>query len=109
MSDFINDVSDQGFKTEVLNASNPVLVDFWAPWCVPCRMLSPVIEKIAAQYSGRLNVLKVNIDDNPATAGEYGIQSIPTLLLFKDGLVIDQIVGNVSQGTITKMLDNRLG
>jgi thioredoxin 1 len=108
MSEFINEVSDQNFESEALNASIPVLVDFWAPWCAPCRMLAPVVETIAGQYQGRVKVLKMNVDDNKATPGKYSIQSIPTLLFFKDGVVKEQIVGNASQGTITKMLDNHL-
>ena len=109
MSEFVNEVTDQNFESEVLNASNPVLVDFWASWCAPCRMLAPVVETIAEQYHNRVKVLKLNIDDNIATAGKYSIRSIPTLLLFKEGEVKEQIVGNTSPGTITKMLDNHLG
>jgi len=109
MSEFVNEVSDQNFESEVLNASVPVLVDFWASWCAPCRMLAPVVETIAEQYHGQVKVLKMNIDDNPMVPGTYGIRSIPTLLLFKEGVVKEQIVGNSSPGTITKMLDNHLG
>ena len=109
MSEFVNEVSDLNFESEVLNASIPVLVDFWASWCAPCRMLAPVIETVAEQYNGRVKVFKMNIDDNPAAPGRYNIRSIPTLLLFKGGAVKEQIVGNTSPGTITKMLDNHLG
>jgi thioredoxin 1 len=108
MSEFVNEVSDHNFESEVLNASIPVLVDFWASWCVPCRMLAPVVDTIAEEYNGRVKVLKLNTDDNIKTSGKYGIRSIPTLLLFKDGVVKEQIVGNSSQGTIAKMLDNHL-
>jgi thioredoxin 1 len=108
MSEFVNEVSDQNFESEVLNASIPVVVDFWASWCAPCRMLAPVVDTIAEQYDGRVKVLKLNIDDNPTIPGKYGIRSIPTLLFFKDGVVKEQIVGNASPGTITKMLDNHL-
>ena len=108
MSEFVNDVSDQSFQSEVLNASLPVLVDFWASWCTPCRMLAPVVDAIAEQYRNRVKVLKLNIDDNAKIAGKYGIQSIPTLLLFKEGVVKEQIVGNTSSGTLVKMLDNHL-
>ena len=108
MSEFINEVSDQNFESEVLNAPVPVLVDFWASWCAPCRMLAPVVETIAEQYRGQVKVLKLNIDDNPMASGKYGIRSIPTLLLFKGGIVKEQIVGNTSPGTITKMLDNHV-
>ncbi|MCL2877732.1 MAG: thioredoxin [Acidobacteria bacterium] len=109
MNEFVNEVSDQNFESEVLNASIPVLVDFWASWCAPCRMLAPVIETIAEQYHSRVKVLKLNIDDNTVTPAKYNIRSIPTLLLFKDGGVKEQIVGNTSPVTITKMLDNHLG
>ena len=108
MSEFVNEVSDQNFKSEVLNAPIPVLVDFWASWCAPCRMLAPVVETIAEQYQGRVKVLKINIDDNPVTPGNYSIRSIPTLLFFKEGVVKEQIVGNTSPGTISKMLDNHV-
>jgi thioredoxin 1 len=108
MSEFLNEVGDRNFESEVLNASVPVLVDFWASWCPPCRMLAPVVETIAEQYHGRVKVFKLNIDDNTMTPGKYNIRSIPTLLLFKEGVVKEQIVGNTSPGTITKMLDNHL-
>jgi len=108
MSEFVNEVSDQNFESEVLNAPIPILVDFWATWCAPCRMLAPVIETIAEQYQGRVKVFKLNIDDNPVTPGNYSIRSIPTLLLFKEGVVKEQIVGNTSPGTIAKMLDNHV-
>jgi len=108
MSEFVSEVSDQNFESEVLNASAPVMVDFWAPWCAPCRMLAPVVETVAEQYNGRVRVLKMNIDDNPMTPGKYNIRSIPTLLLFKEGEVKEQIMGNTSPGTITKMLDNHI-
>ena len=108
MSEFVNEVSDQNFESEVMNASVPVMVDFWASWCAPCRMLAPVVETIAEQYNGKVKVLKMNIDDNPATPGKYNIRSIPTLLFFKEGVVKEQIVGNTSPGTIAKMLDNHV-
>ena len=108
MSEFVREVGDQTFESEVLNSSDPVLVDFWASWCAPCRMLAPVIDTIAAEYQGRVKVLKLNIDENTISSGRYNIRSIPTLLLFKEGMVKEQIVGNTSQGVITKMLDNHL-
>jgi len=108
MSELVNEVSDQKFESEVMNAPVPVMVDFWATWCAPCRMLAPVVETIAEQYKGRVKVLKMNVDDNPATPGKYNIRSIPTLLFFKDGVVKEQIVGNTSPGTIVKMLDNHV-
>ncbi|MDR1726610.1 MAG: thioredoxin [Acidobacteriota bacterium] len=108
MSEFVGEVGDQTFETEVLGASMPVLVDFWASWCAPCRMIAPVVETIAEEYQGKVKVLKLNVDDNTVTSGKYRIQSIPTLLLFKEGVVKEQIVGNTSQGAISKMLDNHL-
>lgn len=87
------EVTDHEFTDEVLNAETPVLVDYWAPWCGPCRMAAPVLEKIASQYEGQLKVCKVNVDEERQTAMQYGIMSVPTLHLFKDGVVVDQIGG----------------
>lgn len=86
-------VTDNTFDAEVIKAERPVLVDFWAPWCGPCKAVSPVVEEIAQDYGGRLKVAKVNVDDNPSTAANYGIRSIPTLMLFKDGSRQDTLVG----------------
>jgi thioredoxin 1 len=108
MSGKVAEVGDQNFDAEVLNAKEPVLVDFWAAWCAPCRMLSPVVEAIAEEYEGKAKVLKLNVDENMATSGKYNIKGIPTLLLFKDGMVKEQIVGNTTKGTISKMIDNHL-
>ncbi len=87
------DVGDEDFESQVLKSQIPVLVDFWAPWCGPCHMAAPVLEKISQRYRGRLKVCKLNVDDGRRTATEYGIMSIPTLNIFKDGQVIDQIIG----------------
>ncbi len=97
--------SDQDFETTVLKASQPVLVDFWAPWCGPCKAIAPVISELAAEYAGKVIVGKMNVDDNPATPGKYGIRAIPTLILFKDGQVVDQITGAVGKAQLTAMLD----
>jgi thioredoxin 2 len=86
-------VSDQTFSHEVLSHPGPVLVDCWAPWCGPCRMVAPVIDQLAAEYAGRVKIAKLNVDENPATASQYRIQSIPTLLVFKNGTQVDQLVG----------------
>jgi len=108
MSQFVSEVSDQTFTAEVLNSPVPVLVDFWAQWCAPCRMLAPTVEQIAQQYQGRAKVVKLNVDDNSDTAARYNIRGIPTLLLFKGGDVKDQIVGLTSKDTIQRILDAQL-
>jgi len=108
MSGKVDEVGDQNFDQEVLKASVPVLVDFWAAWCAPCRMLAPVVEAIAEKYNGRARVVKLNVDENTLISGKYNIKGIPTLLLFKDGAVREQIVGNTTKDTISKMIDNHL-
>ena len=91
-----------------MNAKVPVLVDFWAAWCAPCRMLAPVVDAIAEKYDGKAKVVKLNVDENALTPGKYNIRGIPTLLLFKDGVIKEQIVGNTTKDTISKMIDNHL-
>jgi thioredoxin 1 len=108
MSGKVPEVGDQNFEAEVLNAKEPVLVDFWAAWCAPCRMVAPVVEAIAEEYEGKAKVFQLNVDENMATSVKYNIKGIPTLLLFKDGMVKEQIVGNTTKGTIAKMIDNQL-
>lgn len=98
-------LNDGNFKTEVLESNLPVLVDFWAPWCGPCKMVGPVVEKIAQDYEGKLKVGKLNVDENSQTASQYGIMSIPSLLFFKDGKVIDQIVGAVPKQQFIEKID----
>src|SRR3990167_7800355 len=104
----VKEVNDQNFAEEVLNSSSPVLVDFWAPWCGPCRMVSPVVEEIAKDYDGKLKVVKVNTDDNPETASNYHISGIPSLLLFKGGQVADQIVGAVPKAKLSNMVSQHV-
>ena len=100
--------TDANFETEVLKADMPVLVDFWAPWCGPCRMVAPVVEEIAEQYEGQIKVVKVNTDENPNIASQYGIRSIPTLMIFKDGDKVDMVVGAVPKTTLATTLEKYL-
>ena len=102
-ADIVN-VGDSDFGKEVLESAEPVLVDFWATWCAPCRAIAPALEDLAAQYKGRVKVAKLNIDDHQATPQQYGVRSIPTLLLFKGGKVVDQIVGAVPKAKLEAAL-----
>jgi thioredoxin 1 len=97
-------VSQADFATEVLQSDKPVLVDFWAEWCGPCRMLGPIVEKVATAYAEKVKVVKLNTDENPALGGEYHVSGIPCLILFKGGKPVDRIVGYVPEGTISTML-----
>jgi thioredoxin 1 len=100
------EVTDSTFEQEVLRSTQPVLVDFWAVWCGPCRAVAPVVEEIAGDYEGKLKVMKLDVDDNPRTAGAYGVQSIPTLLVFKDGKPAERIVGAVPKKVIVDKLQS---
>jgi thioredoxin 1 len=91
----VQEVTDTNFENEVINSDLPVLIDFWAPWCAPCRAIGPVVDELSRDYSGKLKVVKMNVDDNPLTPSRFGVRSIPNLLIFKNGQVKDQIVGAV--------------
>ena len=101
-------VTDTSFKEDVLDSDVPVLVDFWAPWCGPCRMVAPVVEEIAEQYDGQVKVVKLNTDENPQVASQYGIRSIPTLMIFKGGQRVDMVVGAVPKTTLANTLEKYL-
>jgi thioredoxin 1 len=101
----VQQVTDASFDSDVLKADVPVLIDFWAPWCGPCKAIAPVIDELAKDYAGRLKVVKMNVDDNPNTPSQYGVRSIPNLLLFKGGQVKDQIVGAVPKAVLVKAVD----
>ena len=101
-------VTDSSFKQEVLDSDVPVLVDFWAPWCGPCRMVAPVVDEISEQFTGQIQVVKVNTDENPQVASQYGIRSIPTLMIFKDGQKVDMVVGAVPKTTLASTLEKYL-
>ena len=108
MSGKIVTVSDAEFESSVLQGDKPVLIDFWAEWCQPCKMLAPTVEEIAGEYEDKIVVGKLNVDDNPATATKYGIRGIPTLLLFKGGQVVQQLVGVKSKAEIKKVIDENI-
>ena len=100
MAEGVKEVSDGTFEQEVLNSDTPVLVDFWAPWCGPCKAIGPVVEELSKDYEGKVKFLKCNVDDNPSTPSNYGIRAIPTLILFKDGKNVEQIVGMVQKAKL---------
>ena len=104
----ITEVSDANFEAEVIRSNLPVLVDFWAPWCGPCKFIAPVIEELANEYEGRLKVAKLNVDDNPLTPSRYGVRGIPNLLILKGGAVKEQIVGAVPKARLVQAVENVL-
>lgn len=104
----VTEVSDDNFDAEVLKSDTPVLVDFWAPWCGPCRLIAPMVEELSQSYDGKLKVVKLNTDDNPNTATQYHISGIPSLLLFKEGQVADQLVGAVPKNRLEDMVSQHI-
>lgn len=102
------DVTDQSFETEVLKSSTPVMVDFWAPWCAPCRIVGPIVDQLGEEYKDKIKVLKMNVDDNSQTASNYGVMSIPTLIVFKNGQPSKTIVGAQPKESIKKAIDETL-
>ena len=102
------DITDSNFEQEVLQAETPVIVDFWATWCGPCKMIAPILEEVASEYSGKVKIVKLDVDSNNQTAGKYNIMSIPSLLFFKKGEVVDQVVGAIPKSQLTARLDKIL-
>ncbi|MCR4288001.1 MAG: thioredoxin [Deltaproteobacteria bacterium] len=108
MSEDVINVADSNFDAVILKSETPALVDFWASWCAPCRAIAPIVDEIAAQYKGRIRVAKMNVDENQSTPGKYGVRGIPTLILFKDGKVVDQLVGAVPKSQIKELVEKGL-
>ena len=108
MSEHILQISDAEFDEKVLKSTSPILVDFWAEWCGPCKMIAPILEEIAVEYQGRLTVAKVNIDNNPGTPQRYGVRGIPTMILFKDGEVLATKVGALAKSQLAAFIDSNI-
>jgi len=109
MSDYLGEVTDETFEQQVLKSDQPVLVDFWAEWCQPCRQLTPAVEAVAQKYDGKAKFLKLNVDDSPLTGQRYGIKGIPTMIIFKNGAEAERVVGTTSKDNIARMIDRALG
>ncbi|BCR03502.1 thioredoxin [Desulfuromonas versatilis] len=107
-SDKVVQLSDDNFEQEVLKSAVPVLVDFWASWCAPCKAISPLVDGLAEDYDGKVKVAKLNVDENPSTPGQFGVRGIPTLILFKDGKVVDQVVGAVPKNQLEGLVKKAL-
>ncbi len=101
----VQQINDSSFDSDVLKSDLPVLIDFWAPWCGPCKTIAPVVEELAKEYAGRLKIVKMNVDDNPQTPSKYGVRGIPNLIIFKGGQVRDQIVGAVPKSQLVKAIN----
>ena len=108
MSKFVNEITDSSFEQEVLKSDKPVLVDFWAPWCGPCRALAPTIDALAEENSDKASFVKVNVDENPKTATSYGIRGIPTLLLFSEGKEVERLIGLTNKETIAGIIEKHV-
>jgi thioredoxin 1 len=108
MAEGINELDKDTFQKNVIDAQKPVLVDFWAPWCGPCRAVGPIVEELAQEYSGKVEFGKVNVDNVPTIASNYGVMSIPTLIMFKDGKPVEQVIGYKPKNELKKLLDNAL-
>jgi thioredoxin 1 len=108
MSEHVKDTTDNSFENDVLKSDQPVLVDFWAAWCAPCRMLAPTVEAVAEKYAGNARVVKLNVDDNPSVSQRFGIKGIPTLILFKNGHEEERVVGATSEAAISRMIDKHI-
>ena len=106
MADLV--ITDQNFQDEVIKSQLPVLVDFWAPWCTPCKIVSPIVEELGKEYEGKLKVGKMNVDDNPQTGGDFGVMSIPTLMVFKNGQPVKTAIGAQGKDTLKKMIEEAL-
>jgi thioredoxin 1 len=108
MSEHIKNVSDDSFNADVLHASQPVLVDYWAAWCGPCKMIAPILEEISTEFAGKVTVAKLNVDENQETAAKFGVRGIPTLMLFKNGEVVATKVGALSKSQLTEFLNSAI-
>jgi len=108
MSEIVKDITDANFETEVMKSNVPVLVDFWAEWCPPCRAMSPIVESLATKFSGNAKIVKLNVDDNPSVTQRFGIKGIPTMIVFKGGKEAERVVGATNEGAISRLIEEQL-